>query len=165
MDNQTNQETQVVPALAFSENALKFLKTGAGWAKFIAIIGFIFVGLIAFGGLIFGIVFSFIGDGMFPVPMPFPPAIFSFLYLILALIYFFPVFYLYKFSSKAYEAVVTLTSKNLEIAMLNLKSYFKFIGILIIVMFALYAIGIIVMIAGFSFFQNEIMQMGGGAVM
>ncbi len=114
------------------------------------------------GGLIFGVVFSFIGDDM--MPTPFPLGIFGFLYLIIAAVYFFPVFYLYKFATKAYEAVIGYNSNTLEVAVLNLKSYFKFIGILIIVMLSLYFVGIIVMIAGFSFFSNELMNMSQGAM-
>ncbi len=158
MDNKTNENEHQIPALAFSENAISFLKTGASWAKFIAIIGFIFVGLIAFGGLIFGVAFSFIGNDF--MPTSFPIGLLGFAFLLIAAVYFFPVFYLYRFSTQAHNAVISLNSNNLELSMLNLKSYFKFIGILIIVMLALYAIGIITMIVGFSFLQDQILQMG-----
>ncbi len=163
--NQQNEEKQVIPALAFSDNAIKYLKTGAGWAKFIAIVGFVFTGLIVLGGLISGVFFAFMGNQMGMSGFPFPPFIFGFIYLIIAIIYFFPTFYLFKFATKAQDAIRMLDSNNIEASLLNLKSFFKFSGIMIIVVFALYFIGIIVMIAGFSFFQSHFFQMSQQGMM
>lgn len=171
MENQTNEgqqineEKQVIPALAFSDNAIKYLKSGAGWAKFIAIVGFVFTGLIVLGGLISGVFFAFMGDQMGMGGFPFPPFIFGFIYLIVAVIYFFPTYYLYKFATKAQDAIRMLDSRDIEASLLNLKSLFKFSGIMLIVVLAMYFVGIIVMIAGFSFFQNELQQMGQHGMM
>ena len=163
--NQPNEEKQVIPALAFSDNAIKYLQTGAGWAKFIAIVGFVFIGLIVLGGLVSGVFFSFMGNQMGMGAFPFPPFIFGFIYLIIALIYFFPTYYLYRFATKAQDAIRMLDSKNIEASILNLKSFFKFSGIMIIVVFAQYFVAIIVMRAGFSFFQKELLQMGQHGMM
>ncbi len=171
MENQTNEvqqineEKQVIPALVFSDNAIKYLKTGAGWAKFVAIVGFVFTGLIVLGGLISGVFFAFMGDQIGMGAFPFSPFIFGFIYLIIAVIYFFPTYYLYKFATQAQNGIRMLDSKDIEASLLNLKSLFKFSGIMLIVVFALYFVGIIVMIAGFSFFQNELYQMGSHGMM
>ena len=163
--NQQNEEKQVIPALAFSENAIKYLATGAKWAKFVAIVGFVFIGLIVFGGLISGVFFSFMGDQMGMGGFPFPPFLFAFIYLIVALIYFFPIYYVYKFATKAQNAIRMLNSRDIEASILNLKSYFKFMGVLIIVVLAFYFLALIVMIAGFSFFQSQFFQMSQHGMM
>ncbi len=76
-----------------------------------------------------------------------------------------PLLSLYKFATKAQDAIRMLDNKNIEASLLNLKSLFKFLGIKIIVMFALYFVTIIVMIVGLSFFQSHFIQMSQQGMM
>ena len=62
----------------------------------------------------------------------------SILYLLMALLYFFPSLYLYRFSEKANRALDKKDSNELEVALGNLKSTFKFYGIAAIVIISLY---------------------------
>lgn len=150
MENENHIEITDVPTLTISDNAINFLLVATRWAKFIAIVGFVFVGILAFGGLISGIVFSYM-DNQF-ARLPFPPFIFSFLYLIMGVLYFFPVFYLFKFSTHSQYAIKTLNPIQLENAFRNIKSYFKYIGILTIVTLSLFIIAIIGIIKSFGLF-------------
>ncbi|TLX71993.1 hypothetical protein E9993_19490 [Labilibacter sediminis] len=151
MENEFREEISEVRALTISENTSVFLLSAAKWAKFIAIMGFIAVGFMVLGGLFSGIVMSFMENEF--AMMPFPPFIFSFLYLAMGALYFFPVYYLFKFSTQAQYAIQTLNTTQLEIAFRNIKSYFKFIGVLIIVMLSLYALAIIGAITFALFFK------------
>jgi hypothetical protein len=76
----------------------------------------------------------------------FPFEFFMIFYAVFAIVYFFPLLYLYKFSVKIESALKTLSAEKLEIGLFNLKKHFRFMGILTIVMIALYPIFIILMV-------------------
>ena len=63
---------------------------------------------------------------------------FTVLYLLMALLYFFPSLYLFRFSEKSNKALYKKDSDELEAAMGNLKSTFKFYGVSAIVFISLY---------------------------
>ena len=65
-------------------------------------------------------------------------------YLLLALLFFFPCFYLYKFSVKMQSAVKGMSQENFDESLMNLKSLFKFYGIFTIVIFSFYALVFII---------------------
>jgi magnesium-transporting ATPase (P-type) len=123
--------------LTVSDQAKRFLSEAGKWGRFISIIGFIMIALMVIFSLFAGVMF-----GNLPGldELPFPSAIFSLVYLLIAALYFFPVFYLYRFSYRIREALNRNDEAILESSFENLKSHYKFIGILLIVMLALYAL-------------------------
>lgn len=127
--------------LHLSDESRANLNETAGWAKFLAIIGFIAVGFMVLVSFSIGTFFS-----MMPMSeeLPFPPAIFSVIYLGLALLYFFPVLYLYKFATRMKDALRASSQGALEEALANIKSHYKFLGIMTIVLIGLYVLGFIV---------------------
>ena len=135
-------------ALNINLDSRSFLSNTAKWGKFLAILGFIVVGLMVAGGL-FSIAFlgafsdgaglsGFMGTGLLGV-----------FYLVIALLYLLPVLYLYKFSTKMETGLRYNNEDVVTESFRNLKSLFKFMGILTIVMMALYVLLIIAMVAGF----------------
>ena len=128
--------------LQLSNSAQKFLSESARWARFLAIIGFIFCGFMA-------VIAFFIPAVIVNLP-PYNnmPAGFSsgvaagitILYLLLALLLFFPCLYLYKFSIKMQVSLNTVSQETFDESLKNLKSMFKFYGILTIVMLSVYAL-------------------------
>jgi hypothetical protein len=74
---------------------------------------------------------------------------FSVLYILIAVFYFFPVYYLYKYATGIKEAISTKSSDSLSNALVNLKSHHKFLGITALVVISLYAF--IFLIAIFAF--------------
>jgi len=58
--------------------------------------------------------------------------------LIFAAIYFFPMLYLLKFSQHTKKAIATLDANELLLAFKNLKSYWVYLGILVIIILAIY---------------------------
>ena len=151
MENEIQVENAEVTTLSLTENTTILLYGAAKWSKFISIVGFVMVGFMILGGLLSGIIMSYM-ENQFAM-MPFPPFIFSFLYLVMGALYFFPVYYLFKFSTQAQLAIKTLNSAQLEIAFRNIKSYFKFIGVLIIVVLSLYVLALIGAITFAVFFK------------
>ena len=64
-------------------------------------------------------------------------------YLFLAIMMFFPCFYLYKFSVKMQLAVKNVNQENFDESLMSLKSMFKFYGVFTIIILSLYALIII----------------------
>lgn len=130
---------------SLSPRAIMFLTQTRKWVNFLAILGFVAIGLMVISGLFFGTMMgAMMGDtGMAAVG---GSAFFGLFYIIVALIYFFPVMYLYKFGTKLKTALATRDSISLEQAFENLKSHYKFVGIVAIIGMAFYAFWALIMI-------------------
>jgi hypothetical protein len=74
----------------------------------------------------------------------------SIIYLVFAIIYLFPIYYLYKYADSTKKALNSGNTQLLTKAFSNLKSHHKFLGIASIIIIALYIIGAIVMVIGYS---------------
>ena len=123
---------------SLSPQAITFLTETRKWVNFLAILGFIAIGLMVLSGLFFGTIMgAMMGQtGMSGLG---GSAFFGVFYIIISLIYFFPVMYLYKFGTKLKTALANRDSKSLEQSFENLKSHYKFMGIVAIIGLAFYA--------------------------
>jgi large-conductance mechanosensitive channel len=140
--------------MKLSESAKDFLKETAKWAYFLSILGFIGIGFIIFAALFAGTLFSSMSKmnpAMGAMGSSFGIVI-AFVYFLIAVLYFFPVYYLNKFASNAKRAFKNNDSETLTTALEYLKSHYKYIGIMTLVVFSLYFLVFIGMIvAGMSF--------------
>jgi amino acid transporter len=68
---------------------------------------------------------------------------FTVIYVLLAALWFFPCLYLFRFATNMQHALNNNEQDKLITSFQNLKSHYRFIGILIIIMLAFYAIAII----------------------
>lgn len=139
--------------LQFNSVAQGFLRETAKWAKFLSIVGFVVIGLMVLGALaMFALGGSSSQMGAMGGTMGMMGALGAaagFIYLLMAVLYFFPVLYLYKFATKAISALNSSNTEELTSSLENLKSHYKFIGILMAIMLAVYAlIFIIAIVAG-----------------
>lgn len=138
--------------LQFTPLIREYLEEIRKWSKFISIVGFVGIGLMVLAGLGVSVVSSvtqgaFAGASEVPVPM----FLYGFIYLIVGVIYFFPVLYLYRFSSRMKTALFDDDQSLLTESFENLKSHYKFIAVMTIVILSLYAlILLIAMIVGVS---------------
>lgn len=131
-----NEEMQL------TEAARGFLRESARWSKFLAIVGFIFIGLIVILAIFVGAIFSSLPDtGNFPLGAM--KGFLTAIYLIMAVIYFFPVYYLYKYANDTKEAIDSNDNELLAKGLESLKSHHKFFGIMTIVALSFYALGIL----------------------
>lgn len=135
--------------LKLNEEAKGFLQETGKWAYFMSIVGYIMVGLFVLVALFMGSTMAALGGGAGALGGGF----ISFIYILLALLYFFPIYYLNKFGVKVKKAIAENDSLELTEALKFLKSHYKFIGILTIVMLCIYvAMFLIAIIAGASAF-------------
>lgn len=123
----------------------------AKWARLVAILGFVFLGIMLLIGLTMG---SFLGRmlamnaAMTGQVMPVDPAMLGLLYgvifLVAVVIYFFPTLFLYQYATRTLRALrggfdVAQFSKGIGAQ----RSFFAYIGILMIILVVLYAFGAI----------------------
>ncbi len=128
--------------LELNRDSLQALYETGGWASFLAILMFVLCGIMVLASFTIGSVLS----QMENTPFPFPSALLTTIYLVMAVIYFIPALYLYRFATQARSAIQFRDSDKIAIAMQYLKKHYKFIGILCIVTFAIYILAIILIL-------------------
>jgi len=115
---------------SLNERSKKFILETAKWANFLSIVGFVFLGLTFIIGLI-GIM------GMAAVPGS-NIGLSALIFIVMIVLYFFPIFYLFKAASGLKNGIATMNDTQLTSGFENLKSHYKFLGIFTIVFLTLY---------------------------
>jgi flagellar biosynthesis protein FlhB len=135
--------------LQLDQPSLNYLNETARWARFLSIVGFVSCGLMVIMGVFFGSVMSGLMSNMGSESVAMlSGGFFSIFYVLLALLVFFPSFYLFSFSSKMRKAYQNNDQQILTDSLKNLKSFFKFYGIFTIIILSFYALVIIAAIIG-----------------
>jgi hypothetical protein len=124
-------------ALQIEGTIKDYFVQSAKWAKFLGIVGYIGTGLMVLGA-VFMIV---LGSWMSGIPgLPFSPAVLGVIYLGGAALSFFYSKYLYTFGVKMIAATSNNSREWLEMAASNLKSWFKLMGIITIIILSIYGL-------------------------
>lgn len=152
MENQFSESSSLF-GLAINENNRGELADTARWARFLAIVGFVMCGLIVLVGFFAGSIFSMfanseeleeLGGGMSAAM----GAGMAFFYVIIAVIYFIPCLFLFRFANKMKLALSSNDQAALNTSFQNLKSMFRFFGIVTIIMISIYAIILLIALVG-----------------
>ena len=140
--------------LQVDQQCIGYMGETARWAKFLSIVGFVLCGFMIMFALFFGSImspFTRLGSGSDSfsnaVAVGYSSYAITIVYIIIALLFFFPCLYLFNFSVKMQTALRNNDQLNLNAAFSNLKSCFKFVGILTIVMLSFYLLGTIVVVS------------------
>lgn len=156
-NNYTESNEELLPEatpLIIDENIKAFLRETSKWGKFLAIVGFVFTGLIAFAG----IALMFFGSAIMsklPSSTNFMGGFVGFIYLLMGLVYYFPSKYLYDFSIYVKQALDINDQESLSYAFSRLKSLYKFFGI--ITLFAIIFYGfMLIFIIGMAIFAGNL---------
>jgi hypothetical protein len=146
MDNSEERKIEI------GQDTLRTLNTTRKWTMFLAILGFIGIGVILIAGIFTGIFLTVFNttdaDTGLTEILAFP------LVVLLVLINFFPVLYLLRFSMYTSEAIRSLDKQKLHKAFRNLKAFYVYIGILIIAGLAIYVFVFIVFGVSISFLKD-----------
>ncbi len=134
MENTEINTTQNETVTVNSEISMYLAET-AKWGNLLAIVGYVFMGIMVMLSLAMIIGFSFISKDA-----GFPMWIMGLVYLLLAGVYYIPVTYLYRFSNQMKLAVHRNDEKLYTTGFANLKSLFKFFGIFTFVLLGLYVL-------------------------
>lgn len=121
--------------LRITENIQSNLLSATKWLKFMTILGTVGVALL----FIIGIVLLFIPtyDGV-------PGALYGVIYMLLTLLYFYPIKKSFDLIKNTREAMGNASQVGLEQAAANVKSILKYFGILSIVCLSIYALILII---------------------
>lgn len=143
--------------IELDEETLKDLDRTRKWSMFMAILGFIGVGLMVIGSLI-AVTFLSVFDTE-ASKLGVSESLIILMLIAISALYFFPLLYLYRFSKHTGIAVKNLDSAEMKKGFRNLRRYYVFIGILIIVVLAIYVIGLIAAGASLTLLKD----LGAGA--
>lgn len=135
MENNFDQQQQANNNTHINQNVKGYLLESAKWGRFLAIMGYIFVGLmvpIAFVFMLASKYFPGLNTNGSLTPG------FGALYLLLSGLYMIPVTYLHRFSTQVKYGIINKDELNVEESFKNLKSLFKFSGISTIVLIGIY---------------------------
>jgi len=130
---------QTNPAESLNNESLIMTKDTLGsldriiyWAKFLSILGFIGVAFMLIGALSIALVgISIMGSEVAGI---------SVVYLVLAAIYFMPMYYLFKFATHARQGLTHKSQYETDQGLIYLAAHYKFIGIMAIVLLSLYVL-------------------------
>ena len=133
---------------AISAAVIKPLQGTKGWARFLAILGFILSAFIALAGLMMVVMGAGIGEqmgfGRFG-------AMVGMIYFVMAFLYFYPALKLNQYASRIGLLLQNPTEANLVTALDAQRSFWKFVGIMMLIVLSLYAlIFIFAMVAGLA---------------
>ena len=130
------------------------LNETAKWARFLAIVGMVLLGLM----IIFGIFFSTMmaaSSNPFEEPVEGGSGLMSgfgvgiaILYIILAVIWFFPLLFLLRFANGIRASLHGNDQNALNVSFQNLKSCFRYVGIITIIILAMYALVFVIALLG-----------------
>lgn len=130
--------TEEQQALTVDETVKAYLLEAARWAKFIAIFGLIIFGLMLIGG-----VFLLMTPAAMFAQMGMSPFGLGLLYIIMSVLYFYPMWALLKFANKIKLSVALENQAMMQDGFRFLKNHFKAVGIFIIAIIIMYILIII----------------------
>jgi len=137
---ETNTSTTPSTRIELDEISVRYFVAIGKWTYFFAILGFIGIAVLLIVGLFAKAIF-----GAFYPQMGANAAVTGIVYIVFAVIYIFPVIYLYRFSTIVKKAIQENNSTFMQQALRNFKMHFQYIGIFTIAILGLY----IVIILGF----------------
>ncbi len=116
----------------------RYLTETAKWARFLAILGFVVIGIMILFSVIISVAFGTI-MGNSGIRTGAAPGIgIGLVYMLFSLIYLYPTLKLYKFASNMLDGIPAGNTGKVTEGFENLKSLFKFMGIFTIIIFSFY---------------------------
>jgi hypothetical protein len=136
--------------LSIDHESYSHLSETARWAKFLAIVGFITCGIIVImsffiGSILASSAFSAYGNGGSGGLSAIGGAFITAVYLIIAVIYFFPCLFLYHFSVRLKTALKTNDQTKLNQSLKSQKTLFKYVGVMTIIVLSFYALALLIL--------------------
>lgn len=147
MDN-----AQEKPGIELEFETLKDLDKTRKWTMFLAILGFIGIGVMLIVGIFTGIFLSIFNKSN--TGTSYPGWLVCIIIISASAIYFFPMLYIFRFSKFLSGVAKTRDKEELKKAFKNLRSYFTYIGILLITVLVIYVIAFIALGASFTFLKD-----------
>jgi hypothetical protein len=140
------RKMEIGPEILNSLNSTRKLTT------FLSVLGFIFLGLLIVAGLVASLFLTTFKTK--EANLGIPESVMIIIFIVFGAIYFFPVFFLFRFSRNTRDGIQNLDRQKLEKGFNNLKLYFSYIGIMVIVVLTVYVVALLVAGASISFLKG-----------
>lgn len=144
-------------SLSIDSSSKQYLSEAAKWARFLAIVGFVGLGVLVLSGIFASVMFSRLEEttrfGTRSVGGGFMGATTAIMYIILAVIYFFPLLYLLRFANAMRAALTADDQERLVVSFQNLKACFRYVGIITIIVIAFGIITFIITLTAMASFS------------
>jgi hypothetical protein len=140
-----------IKKLEIEQETLKDLDTTRKWTMFLAILGFIGIGVLLAVGLFTGVFLSVFNKG--DTATSYPGWLVFVIIVTTSILYFFPMLFIFRFSKFIKVVIKTHDSEELKKAFKNLRSYFTYIGILVIAALVIYVIAFLIMGSSVTFLK------------
>lgn len=135
------EENEAANSSLFPVEVKNYLLETSKWGNFLAIVGYVGIGLIIIMALVVLIGFSFFNPakdlGMRGIGL---------IYILIAVAYYFPINYLHRFSKQIKLGITGNDEQSLTSGFENLKSLFKFMGIFTIITLSIYALFLFILL-------------------
>src|ERR1700737_1270874 len=148
-----DQDQSSLFSLGIDPTSKAHLAEAARWARFLSIVGFIMCAFIVLFGILAGtgmtVFTSRYGGGQdmnMPGSMAALGAVMAVVYIIVAIIYFFPYLFLFRFAGDLKNALASNDQNTLNTSFQNLKKTFRYVGILTIIALAFCIIAFLITI-------------------
>jgi hypothetical protein len=152
MENQNkNPEETTLPQNSFTSEMMitpegkKALKSMSVWMRFCAVLGFIGCAFSFLGGLIVLFSGSMLSN---TAAAAIPTKGLGFGYIFITIMLFFPFLYLNRSCNALNNALMNGSNEELEAGLVNMKSYWKYIGIFAIIVLAILPLSLIMFLVG-----------------
>jgi hypothetical protein len=113
------------------------LRSTKPWVRLLSVLGFISVGMM----ILIGTGFSYVSNLLAGQKGALPAAA-GMVYVVMALVYLFPSLYLHRYASSIGAFLKSNAGEDMEAAFAHQKSFWKFLGIMALIMFGLGVLGI-----------------------
>lgn len=128
-----------------------YLMETARWGKFLAILGYIGLGFLFVLSMFMMFGMSFLSNSLSEMSGLYQTQSLSFvsigiMYIFIIAIYFFPIYFLHIFSLRVKSGLLTNNAEDVEMAFKNLKSLFKFMGVVSIVVLSIYILALLIIV-------------------
>ena len=141
-----------------SLKTVEMLRQTKPWVRFVSVLGFIAAVLFILGGIFTLITISVgAGTGLSPLEV----VGFLAVYVTLGLLYLPPSVFLFRYASRIADLMADRRVDNLERALQAQKSFWRFIGIMILVVMAIYALIIVLGVVGFMSIRTTVNRPAG----
>ncbi|WP_163381275.1 hypothetical protein [Cyclobacterium sp. SYSU L10401] len=141
MENIEKNETE--NALPLGNEIRNYLLETSKWGKFLAIVGYIGIGLFVLLALVMLVGVSYFNPG---INNGLDMRGVGLIYIAIAVVYYFPINYLHRFSKEMKLGVIGNDQQSVASGFENLKSLFKFMGIFTIITLSIYALLLFVLL-------------------
>ncbi|HPG33016.1 MAG: hypothetical protein H6541_06265 [Lentimicrobiaceae bacterium] len=133
-----DQLTQELPSIVLNAEAIHSLAETRKWTSFFAVLGIIALVFMFVAGIISIIVLPMLNQESEPTALP--AIVTGLVYLLLGVIYLFPIIYLFRFTKLVRQAIASSNGNLMSSALYNLKLHFRTVGIITIGFIAVYLI-------------------------